>query len=255
MLRGSTENRGGGVAVEPIRPARRPRFWIEEFYASAIGKKYVMAVTGVIGMLYVLAHMAGNLKLYQGDGEAGIPHINEYAEYLREIGEPILPHTGFLWLMRAILIVAVVLHIHAAYSLTIMNRQAKPVGYKGGRSYIRANYASLSMRITGVLILAFIVFHLFDLTWGQANPDFERGEVENNVVESFERWWVAALYIAGNLALGLHLFHGAWSFFQSLGWNPSRFRAWRQYFAIAFTVIVVGANISFPIAVLAGGID
>jgi succinate dehydrogenase / fumarate reductase cytochrome b subunit len=117
---------------------------------------------------------------------------------------------------------------------------------------MRANYASLTMPITGILILFFIVFHLFDLTWGTANPQFESGEVYNNVVTSLDRWYVGTIYIVANLLLGLHLYHGAWSFFQSLGWNPSRFAQWRRYFALAFTAVIVIGNVSFPIAVMTG---
>ncbi|MFN0094930.1 MAG: succinate dehydrogenase cytochrome b subunit [Dehalococcoidia bacterium] len=237
------------VAAQPIRSARRPRFWILEFYGTAIGKKAVMALTGIVGMGFVLMHMLGNLKIYLGESD-----FNHYAEYLREIGEPILPHTGLLWILRGLLILAVLVHIHAAVTLTMLNRKARPTGYKGGRRYEAANYASRSMRITGILLVAFILFHLFDLTWGPANPDFERGEAFNNVTESLERWWVAILYIAGNLALGFHLLHGVWSLFQSLGWNSQRFKPWRRAFAAGFTVLVVGFNISFPIAIITGAV-
>lgn len=252
MLSGSTQGRGGSMVAPPPRPQRKPRFWLVEFYGTAIGKKAVMAITGIIGMGYVLVHMLGNLKLYQGENSLGIPYINEYAEGLREIGEPILPHEGFLWIARAVLILAVILHVHAAVTLTLLNRRSRPVGYKSRRNYMRANYASLTMPITGVLILFFIVFHLFDLTWGTANPNFESGEVYNNVVTSLDRWYVGTIYIVANLLLGLHLYHGAWSFFQSLGWNPSRFVHWRRYFALAFTAVIVIGNISFPIAVMTG---
>jgi succinate dehydrogenase / fumarate reductase cytochrome b subunit len=230
--------------------------WFIEFYSSAIGKKAVMALTGIVGMGFVLAHMAGNLKIYTGDNAAGVPHINEYGEWLRELGEPALPHTAALWILRGILIAAVLLHIHAAVTLTLMNRRARPAGYKGGRSYVLGGtYVARSMRITGVLLVAFIIFHLFDLTWGPANPDFERGEVMHNVVSSLERWWVFAIYVVGNLALGLHLWHGVWSLFQSLGWNNPRFNAWRRYIAYGFTILVVFFNLTFPFAVFVGGLE
>src|SRR5690606_37451106 len=154
-------------AARPIRARRKPGFWALEFYDSALGKKAVMAVTGIIGLGFVLMHMIGNLKIYTGENAAGIAHLTEYGEYLRAFGEPILPHTGFLWIMRAVLILAVILHVHAAVTLTRLNQKARPTGYKGGRGHANSNYyAAWSMRITGVLVLAFLVFHLFDLTWG-----------------------------------------------------------------------------------------
>jgi succinate dehydrogenase / fumarate reductase cytochrome b subunit len=247
MLTGSTRG-PAGVHARPIRAHRRTHIWPLEFYGSAIGKKAVMAVTGIILMSFVLLHMAGNLKIFQGES-----HFNAYAEYLREIFEPIFPHSGFLWVLRAGLIVAFVLHIHAAAALTVMNRQSRPVGYKGGRKYMVGNYPARAMRITGLLVGLFLLFHLFDLTWGQANPDFHRGDAYGNLTRSIgdsDRWWAAAIYIVAMVLLALHLYHGAWSFFQSLGWNNPRFNAWRRLFAIGFTFVVVGGNLAILAAIL-----
>lgn len=236
-----------------LRHARRlPGFWVFEFYRSNIGKKVVMAITGLIGLGFVVGHMAGNLKLYAGEAE-----MNGYAEWLREILYPGLPHGGALWIVRGVLIASVVLHVHAATSLTLTNRRARPKGYQGGRNYMAADYAARTMRWSGIILLAFILFHLSDLTWGveAANPDFVRGEPYHNVVESFSRWPVASFYILANLLLGLHIFHGAWSLFQSLGWNNERFNAWRRYAAAGLAIVIVAGNVSFPIAVLAGVIE
>jgi succinate dehydrogenase / fumarate reductase cytochrome b subunit len=250
---GSFPGRASTAAVPQIQRKGRPRSWFQEFYASALGKKAVMAFTGAIGMGFVFMHMAGNLKIYTGENAEGVKHIDEYGEWLRTLGEPALPHSAALWIMRGILIAAVLVHIHAAISLSMMNRRARPSGYRGGRRYVLGGtYVARSMRLTGILLVAFIVFHLFDLTWGPANPDFERGAVFHNVTASLERWWVAAIYIVGNLALGLHLWHGAWSLFQSLGLNSPRFNAWRRTFAAGFTAIVVGANLTFPILIVSG---
>jgi len=227
--------------------APRNRNWLLDFYASGVGKKYVMAITGIILMGYVLAHMVGNLKLYLGP-EA----INTYGEWLRELGEPAFPRTVLLWLMRTALIAAFVFHIHAAYSLTLMNRAARPVGYASRRDYVAANFASRTMRWTGVIILLFVVFHLMDLTWGNANPDFVKGDVYANMVASFQRVPVAIIYVIANLALGLHLYHGTWSLFQSMGWNNRRFNHWRRYFAVAFALLITVGNVTFPIAVVTG---
>ena len=223
--------------------------WAGDFYRSGLGKKYVMAVTGIVLMGYVFAHMVGNLKLYQGEAE-----INRYGEWLREIAYPALPMEGALWGMRLILLAAFVLHIHAAYSLTRMNRRARPSGakYQSKRDYIAADFAGRTMRWSGVIVGLFVIFHLADLTFGTANPDFTYGDVYGNMVASFSRPEVSAIYIVANLALGLHLFHGAWSLFQTMGWNNRRFNHWRRNFAIGFAVVVVVGNVSFPIAVLAG---
>lgn len=224
--------------------------WFVDFYRSAVGKKYVMAITGIVLMGYVIAHMVGNLKLYLGAAE-----LNHYGEFLRDLLVPILPRTVTLWLMRIALLGATVLHVHAAIALTEMNRKARTTKYQGKREFLAADFASRTMRMTGIIVLLFVVFHLADLTWGSANPDFVRGDPYNNMVASFQRVPVAILYIVANIALGFHLYHGAWSLFQSMGINNRRFNAWRRSFAVGFTAIVVGANLTFPIAIVTGLVD
>jgi succinate dehydrogenase / fumarate reductase, cytochrome b subunit len=232
----------------PVPPElRRPRNWLSEFYRSAVGKKYLMAVTGVVLMGYVLLHMVGNLKVYMGQ-----QHFNEYADWLRIFGAPAVPDTSFLWIMRFLLLVAFVVHIHAAFALWRMNRRARPQRYRSKRDYIAADFAARTMRWTGIIVLLFVLFHLADLTWGYVNPAFDHADVYGNVVASFQRVPVSLFYIAANLALGLHLYHGSWSLFQTVGMNNPRFNHWRRYFAIGFAVIVAGGNISFPIAVMTG---
>jgi succinate dehydrogenase / fumarate reductase cytochrome b subunit len=199
--------------------------------------------------------MFGNLKLYLGVDASGVFAADHYGEWLRDFGEPLLPRTGFLWLFRAALVGAFALHIHAAYSLTVMNWRARPTRYQAKREYLVANYASRTMRWSGVIVAAFILFHLADLTWGNVNGEFMRGDVQANVVASFERWPVAAFYIVANLLLGIHIFHGAWSLFQSIGWNNPRFNEWRKWFAWAFAAVIVIGNVSFPVMVLAGVIQ
>jgi succinate dehydrogenase / fumarate reductase cytochrome b subunit len=157
-----------------------------------------------------------------------------------------------LWGLRLTLIVAVVLHVHAAYALTMMNRRARPVKYQSSRDFIAADFAARTMRWTGIIVLLFLAYHLADFTWGWANPGFERGEVYRNGVASLSNPVVALFYIAANLALGFHLYHGAWSLFQSLGINSPRFNPWRRLFAIAFAVVTIGGFIAVPIAVQLG---
>ncbi|MEX2324406.1 MAG: succinate dehydrogenase cytochrome b subunit [Nitriliruptoraceae bacterium] len=223
--------------------------FIVDLYRSALGKKYLMAITGVIWLGYVLAHMLGNLKLYQSAED-----FNTYAEFLRRLLYPILPPSGTLNLMRLVLIVAIVVHIVAAYQLTMMNRRARPESYRSKRDYVAADFAARTMRWTGVIVLLFIAYHLADLTWGWVNPD-PTGTVYDRVVASFSQIPVAVLYIVANIALAFHLYHGAWSLFQSLGLNNRRFNAWRRTFAVVFTAVVTIGNLSFPIAVQLGVIS
>jgi succinate dehydrogenase / fumarate reductase cytochrome b subunit len=243
------------VAVT-TRSDKRQVPWPVEFYRSAIGKKWVMAVTGIVWLGYLLAHMIGNLKVYIGFLSAENAYeVDLYGEALRELLFPIFPHHVVLWVLRLGLIVALVLHVHAAFSLTVMNREARQVGYQGPREYLVANYASRTMRFSGVLVLVFMAWHLADFTWGIepfAPEGWEQGAVYANFIATFSRVPVSILYIVANLALGLHLYHGVWSMFQSLGVNNPRFNPWRRYFAIAFTAIIVVPNVSFPIAVLTG---
>ena len=250
MAQATSERAANPPASNVAPPPRKARPWALDIYSTAVGKKYVMAITGIIWMGYVLVHMTGNLKVYLGEDD-----LNHYAHWLRTIGEPLLPFSVFLWIMRSVLIVAILLHIHAAYGLTRTNWAARGDGYQSKRDYVAADFASRTMRWTGVIVGLFIVFHLLDLTWGQANPDFERGEVYANLVASFERVPVAIVYVLGNLALGVHLFHGAWSLFQSLGLSHPRFNRWRRAFAVGFVVVVTGANVMFPIMVQVGVID
>jgi succinate dehydrogenase / fumarate reductase, cytochrome b subunit len=239
----SPKGRAEVVAPSTLRRAG----FATELYRSALGKKYAMAISGVILMGYVFFHMVGNLKMY-----AGAEALDHYGEWLRIFGAPAVPGGGLLWATRLVLLVAFLVHIHAAYGLTRMNQRARTVRYQSKRDYVAADFAARTMRWSGIIVLLFVLFHLADLTFGTVNPDFEHGSVYSNVVASFSRWPVALFYILANLALGLHLYHGAWSLFQSLGINNRRFNHWRRAFATAFAAIIVVGNVSFPIAVLTG---
>jgi succinate dehydrogenase / fumarate reductase, cytochrome b subunit len=247
----------GPVSGSATRRKKRKPFLLD-VYSTAVGKKYVMAITGIIGIGFVLAHMIGNLKMYLGlvdhNGEQAYD-IDIYGEFLRDLLVPLLPRTYALWILRIVLIGALILHVHAAYSLTQMNRRARPVHYQGSRDYVVANFASRTMRWTGIIVLLFLAWHLADFTWGWVNPDFVRGEVYRNVDASLSRLPVAILYIVANIALGIHLFHGTWSLFQSMGWNNPRFNEWRRGLAAGVATIIVLGNVSFPIAVQAGIVE
>ncbi len=243
-------NAGKSSTEEPVHrpPPRRRRPLLVELYGTAIGKKYAMAISGIVGMGYVFAHMVGNLKIYLGAED-----LDHYAEWLRTgLLTPIFPDAIMLWILRLSLILALVVHLHAAYALTVLNRRSRPVNYEARRDYVAADFAARTMRWTGIIVLLFIGYHLADLTWGAVNPEFVRGDVYNNIIASFSRPIVALFYIVANLALGVHLYHGAWSLFQSLGINARTYNHWRRAFAVGFAAIVVLGNISFPIAVLTG---
>jgi succinate dehydrogenase cytochrome b subunit len=230
------------TAVSPDLPST----WFGTFYRSAIGKKAVMAVTGVFLFGWILAHMLGNMKLYLGP-----EHMNEYAHWLRTMGGPAVPEDYAIWAVRALLIVAAWLHIQAATQLTLMNRRARPLPYTN-RDYVTASYASRTMRWGGVIILLFVIYHLLHLTTGTLHPNFVKNDPYHNVVSGFQVWWVSAVYIIANLALGLHLYHGLWSMFNSLGLNHPKFNRWRRAFASAFALVITLGNVSFPIFVLMG---
>ena len=246
--------RGPVSGTAASKPRRRKPFFVE-LYSTAVGKKYVMAITGLIGVGFVVVHMVGNLKVYLGvvthDGRPAYD-IDVYGEFLRDMFVPLLPRTYFLWGLRLVLIGALLLHLHAAYSLTMLNRRSRVTRYQGPREYVAANFASRTMRWSGIIVLLFLAWHLADMTWGWVNPGYERGAVYRNLDASLSRLPVAILYIVANIVLGIHLFHGFWSLFQSLGWNSPRFNQWRRAAAVAIATVIVVGNVSIPIAVQAG---
>jgi succinate dehydrogenase / fumarate reductase, cytochrome b subunit len=238
-------------AAAPVHPrSTRKAPWPVLFYRSAVGKKWVMAVTGIALIGFVFVHAVGNLKVYLGAEE-----FNHYGEFLRELLVPLLPRTVLLWIVRLGLIAAFFFHIHAAYGLTRVNGRARGQGYVQDRDWQAANAASRTMRWTGVIVGLFILFHLADLTWGTVNPDFVRGDVYRNFVATFSRPLVAVIYIVANVALGIHLFHGTWSMFQSLGLNNPRWNSWRRGFAVGVATVIAAINLSFPIAVMVGAVE
>ena len=162
----------GPVTGTATAGKKRRKFFLLDLYGAAVGKKYAMALSGIALMGYVFAHMIGNLKMYLGPED-----INHYGEFLRELLVPIAPRTVVLWILRIGLLGAVVLHIHAAYSLTILSREARSVKYQSARDYEVANFASRTMRWTGIIVLLFVLWHLADFTWGWVNPGYVRGDV------------------------------------------------------------------------------
>jgi len=209
------------------------------FYEASIGKKAVMAVTGLILFGYVFVHMLGNLQIYLGPGQ-----INAYAELLH--AKPAL-----LWVARLVLLAAVALHIVAAFQLWLLKRRSRPV------SYVKENdppsgYASRTMIWSGPIVGAFVVFHVLHLTTGSAGLPFRELDVYNNVVNGFRVVWVSVAYIMAMALLCMHLYHGVWSMFQTVGVSHPRYTPLLKRFAALFAILIAAGNISIPVAVLTG---
>jgi succinate dehydrogenase / fumarate reductase cytochrome b subunit len=209
------------------------------FYRTTIGKKVVMAVTGVVLFGFLLGHMAGNLQFFLGKAA-----INNYAEKLRQV-------PALLWAARIGLLVSVVLHIVAAAQLWLLQREARPVPYKK-RDSVGSTYASRTMYWSGPIIAFFVVYHLLHLTWGTVHPDFEHLNAYDNIVIGFQQPLVSLFYIIAVSLLGVHLYHGLWSMFQSLGISHPRYTPQLKTFAKIFAIVIVLGFIIVPIAVLAG---
>lgn len=219
---------------------------VKTLLGSPVFVKAVMAVTGIILFGFVLSHMAGNLKVFQGPEK-----INEYAEFLREVGSPVLPKYGLLWILRIGLLAAVLFHFWAAVVLTLQNRRARPKDY-AVKKPIQLDFASRTMRYSGFLIAGYIIYHLLHFTTGHAHPDFVYGDVYNNLVIGFQNPLVAGVYIVINILLGFHLYHGLWSMFQSLGINHPAIVPLRRPFATVFAVLVTLGFLSVPISIVTG---
>jgi succinate dehydrogenase / fumarate reductase cytochrome b subunit len=230
---------GGSVASRPITG-------LASLWDSTIGKKYVMAVTGLIWFGYLIVHLWGNLKIY-----AGPTFLNDYGGFLRTVGEPFFGFAQVLWLARIVLIPAFVIHIVAAIQLTQRDQASRPQAYAMRRNR-ESTLASRTMIWGGVFILLFVIYHLLDFTFGTVNPSFEEGNIYHNVLSSFRLWPVSLLYIVAMLAVGLHLWHGIWSVFQTLGWNSTRSNRIIRTIATAFALLLTVGNISIPVAVLTG---
>ena len=224
-------------------------------YSTTIGKKIVMAVTGILLVGFVLGHMIGNLKLYMPRHDGDWP-LDHYGHALRTFGEPFIGEYQFLWIVRAILLLAVGLHIWSAVSLKAAAKKARPQGY-AKVTHQASNAASRTMFWGGVLLAVFIVFHILHLTTGDIAPGytFVYGEVHANVTQGFQVAWISAFYVVAMVALGMHLYHGVWSMLQTLGANHPRYNHWRKRLAIALALIITIANISFPVAVMTGAVE
>lgn len=218
-------------------------------WRTTVGKKIVMAVTGVILVGFVIAHMLGNLKVYLGAAD-----FNAYADFLRTVGEPLFPYSVLLWIARIVLLVSAVLHIWAAVELTRINLVARPRSYATKRS-LATSVAALTMRFSGVFLAVFIIFHLLHLTGGMVGfkpGDFHHESAYHNVVAGFSVWWVSVFYIVAMAAVLLHLDHGIWSMLETLGLNNNRISHKLRIASRVLALVVFAGFVSVPVAVLAG---
>ena len=211
-------------------------------YDASIGKKALVAITGLMLFGFVIAHMLGNLQVFLGP-EA----LNAYAAGLKKL-------PGLVWAMRTMLLAAVLIHIVVSMTLVKQAAAARAAGYRLKQSLV-TSYAARSMRWTGPLLAAFIVYHLAHFTWpgvamGAYTHDYH--DVYSNVVNGFRIPWVTAVYVVAQALLGLHLYHGAWSLFQTLGLNHPRYNRWREAIPRTIALAVVAGNVAMPLAVLTG---
>ncbi|MDQ0939182.1 succinate dehydrogenase [Streptomyces sp. V1I1] len=215
------------------------------FWGSTVGKKAVMAVSGLIMLGYLVAHVMGNLKVFFGPGE-----FNAYGHWLRTMGEPVLHYEWALWIVRVVLLAAVVGHAVSAYQLSRRDIKARPTPYAHKRR--RASYATRTMRWGGIIVALFIVWHLLDLTTLTVNENAQPGHPYENVVATFSTWYGNVIYIVAMLAVGLHIRHGFFSAAQTLGvGNATRDRALKALSNILALVLTAGF-VSVPVAVMTG---
>ncbi len=212
------------------------------FYKTTVGKKAMVAVTGIILFGFLIGHMLGNLQIFMGQQV-----FDHYAEFLKS-------KPGLLYVARLVLLSALVLHIACIVQLFLRNRRSRAIGYRKYKPII-AGIPSRSMFITGPAILVFLVYHLLHFTVGTFHstaPNFNHEAVYQNVVTDFSHPAIAVIYIVAMFVIGFHLLHGVWSLFQTLGLNHPRYNAWRKVLsAVVATVLFVGF-VLIPLAVLTG---
>lgn len=231
----ATRTRTGGPAVSTV-------------WGSTIGKKTVMAVSGLIMLAYLVVHMLGNLKIFFGPGD-----FNAYAHWLRHMGEPFLHSHWGLWAARVVLLAAVVAHAVSAYQLSRRDIKARPVKYAHKRR--RASYATRTMRWGGIILALFIVWHVLDLTTLTVNERAWAGHPYENVLATFSTWYGNTIYLVAMAALGLHVRHGFWSAAQTLGAGTARRERTLKFLANALALVLFTGFVSVPVAVMTGVVN
>jgi succinate dehydrogenase / fumarate reductase cytochrome b subunit len=244
--RGTAKAKPGEPTAPIVRKPAKRRRGLLGMWQTNIGKKWVMAVTGLLMMAFLLVHMLGNLKIFFGPTD-----FDHYAHWLRTIGEPVLHGAWYLWIQRVVLVVALGLHITAAAQLSRRDHKARPVKYAHGQRP-QATWATHSMRYGGIVLGLFIIWHLLDLSAGVVNPDFQRGKAYHNIYVDFQHWWINLIYIVAMVGLGLHINHGFWSATQTLGINSrTKDKAIKATGSTLAVLISVGF-IMVPVGVMTG---
>lgn len=217
---------------------------------TSIGRKLLMATSSIILFVYVVGHLAGNLKIF-----LGADSFNHYAEWLRVVGTPLFPEQGVLWIARVVLLAALLVHVGAYVDLWRRSRKARTVRYKKFEPQV-FSWTSRTMMWGGIAILGFVVFHVLHLTTGHVEPDlayeFQRGNPYENAIAGFRVWWVTGFYIVGVVALGMHLYHGLWSALQTFGINNPKYNRYRRPTAGAIAVLITVGYLVIPLAVMMG---
>lgn len=222
---------------------------VSGLYGTSVGKKIFMALTGGILVAFLIGHMVGNLKVFQGP-EA----FNHYAEGLRVFGSPFLGKGQLLWLVRLALLASVVVHIVAVVQLYRRSAAARTHRYGRYRS-LAFSFTSRTMLWGGITILAFVIYHLMHMTIGNAHPDFIHGDAYHNFVAGFRVWPVTLGYLAAMVPLGFHIYHGTWSALQTLGANNPTYNRFRRPVAVGLAVAIVAGFAAGPLAVVIGIVD
>ncbi|MCC5574357.1 succinate dehydrogenase cytochrome b subunit [Microtetraspora sp. AC03309] len=243
--RGAATKQVAPHAAQTSPPTRRR----PGLFASSNGKKAVMAVTGAILVLFLVGHMVGNLKSF-----FGADSFNHYAEWLRTVGSPAVPNRVLLTVVEIALVLAVALHMWSAVSLARRASKARPVKYAAKRKSQANGYATHTMRYGGVIIVLFVVWHLLDMTFGTVNPEGFDAEPYDRLVAGFDpsRWWVTLFYVVAMIMVGLHLRHGLWSAFQTLGLASGRSYGKLKAAAALVSLVLVVGFLAVPVGVMIG---
>lgn len=222
---------------------------IDSLYQTTIGKKIAMALAGLVLFGYLVLHLIGNLKVFTGE-----EHFNEYSEFLRTVGAPALGHSQLLWIVRLVLLAALLVHVVAFLQLWAKSRAARAVGYRKYQPEVFSR-ASRTMKWGGVAILLFVIYHLLHLTTGDVHPQFIEHQPYRNLVNGFRSPLSSAIYVVGMIAVGLHVYHGLWSAMQTMGWNNRNYNRLRRPIALVVALAITLGFLSVPFAVWAGIVE
>jgi len=214
-------------------------------YRTSVGKKFYMAMSGAVLIGFLFAHMVGNLKMYMGADA-----FNHYAEFLREVGYPVLPHLVGLWIFRVVLLACVGLHMLSAWQVYNQSKNARGSSYKKEEALSFA-YASRTMRWGGVIIASFVLYHILHFTVGSAHPDFVHGEAYDNVVIGFQNLFVVGFYVVTLVMITFHVYHGLWSALQTVGANHPKYNPFRRPLALGLALLLLLGFLTVPVGVVA----